>query len=124
MRLFKLTSLCAAAVGVALGGFTSVDVAPSGDGALPKVAISFGAPAAEAHVRSWAHPHPHGPARRAARRTTRRAIARAAYRTSVAGCLYRAPYYVCDGVYFEPEVRDGVTVYAEIDVNVDVDVDR
>ena len=46
--------------------------------------------------------------RRVARRTTRRVIRR---HTLSAGCLWRAPYHYCGGVYYEPIVESGTTVY-------------
>ncbi len=46
--------------------------------------------------------------RRVARITTRRVIRR---HTLSAGCLWRAPYHYCGGVYYEPIVESGTTVY-------------
>ncbi len=46
--------------------------------------------------------------RRVARRTTRRVIRR---HTLAAGCLWRAPYHYCGGVYYQPIVESGATVY-------------
>jgi len=46
--------------------------------------------------------------RRVARRTTRRVIRR---HTLSAGCLWRAPYHYCGGVYYQPIVESGATVY-------------
>lgn len=112
-RILRLPTLCAAAIGLGLGGFTTIE-APTTEAGSTALSLSFGAPAAEAHVRPWAHPHPHGPARRAARR---------AYRHSVAGCVYYAPYYRCGAVYYAPVVENGETVYVEIDIDVDVDAD-
>ncbi len=55
-------------------------------------------------------------ARRHARRTTRRVARRTMRRvirrhTLSAGCLWRAPYHYCGGVYYEPIVESGTTVY-------------
>ena len=55
-------------------------------------------------------------ARRHARRTTRRVARRTTRRvirihTLSAGCLWRAPYHYCGGVYYEPIVESGTTVY-------------
>ena len=49
--------------------------------------------------------------RRTVRRTARRTARRVARRTSVANCVFRAPYYYCSGVYYRPIVENGVTVY-------------
>ncbi len=53
--------------------------------------------------------------RRHARRTTRR-VARRTIRviriTTLPGrCAWRAPYHYCGGVYYEPIVESGTTVY-------------
>ncbi len=55
-------------------------------------------------------------ARRHARRTTRRVARRTMRRvirrhTLSAGCLWRAPYHYCGGVYYQPIVESGTTVY-------------
>ncbi len=49
--------------------------------------------------------------RRTARRTTRRVIRRS---TLPAGCVWRAPYHYCGGVYYEPIVESGGTVYVVV----------
>ncbi len=46
--------------------------------------------------------------RRVARRTTRRVIRR---HSLPYGCAWRAPYHYCGGVYYEPIVESGTTVY-------------
>ncbi len=46
--------------------------------------------------------------RRVARRTTRRAIRR---HSLPHGCAWRAPYHYCGGVYYQPIVESGTTVY-------------
>lgn len=46
--------------------------------------------------------------RRTARRTTRRVIRR---NTLPSGCAWRAPYHYCGGVYYQPVVESGTTVY-------------
>ena len=46
--------------------------------------------------------------RRVARRTTRRVVRRA---TLPGGCLWRAPYHYCGGIYYRPIVEGGTTVY-------------
>lgn len=51
-------------------------------------------------------------ARRTARRTSRRVTARNDYlRTLPGGCARRGAYYYCGGVYYQPIVQDGATVY-------------
>ena len=51
--------------------------------------------------------------RYAARRTTRRTTRRTVRRLTVlpAGCAWRAPYHYCGGVYYQPVVEAGTTVY-------------
>ncbi|MDN3720206.1 hypothetical protein QW131_15845 [Roseibium salinum] len=57
-----------------------------------------------------AYAAPRNVARRTSRRTTRRVV----NRTSVAGCnAYRA-YYNCGGVYYQPVVQNGTTVYVVV----------
>ncbi len=46
--------------------------------------------------------------RRVARRTTRRVIRR---HSLPYGCAWRAPYHYCGGVYYQPIVESGTTVY-------------
>ena len=46
--------------------------------------------------------------RRVARRTTRRVIRR---HSLPYGCAWRAPYHYCGGVYYQPIVEGGTTVY-------------
>jgi hypothetical protein len=51
-------------------------------------------------------------ARRTARRTTRRTSARINYYASLpAGCVLHGAYHYCGGVYYQPVVQDGATVY-------------
>lgn len=51
-------------------------------------------------------------ARRTARRTTRRTAARHSYYNSLPrGCVWRPPYHHCGGIYYQPQVVDGRTVY-------------
>ena len=49
--------------------------------------------------------------RRTARRTTRRVVRRT---TLPVGCAWRAPYHYCGGVYYEPIVESGTTVYVVV----------
>ncbi len=48
---------------------------------------------------------------RVARRTTRRVIRR---HSLPYGCAWRAPYHYCGGVYYQPIVESGTTVYIVI----------
>ncbi len=52
--------------------------------------------------------HGHRTARRVARRTTMRVIRR---HSLAHGCVWRAPYHYCGGVYYQPIVESGATVY-------------
>ncbi len=60
----------------------------------------------------------YGEARRVARRTSRRTSRRWAYGTYYSylpsGCYWLSPYYNCAGVYYEPVVEDGTTVYVVV----------
>ena len=49
--------------------------------------------------------------RRVARRTTRRIIRR---HTLPNKCAWQDPYYYCGGVYYEPIVESGTTIYIVI----------
>lgn len=54
-------------------------------------------------------------ARRTARRTTRRTERRQDYLRSLpAGCVWRAPYHFCGGVYYAPRVVDGANVFVVV----------
>lgn len=68
--------------------------------------ISFGVEKAYARGRSVA--------RRTSRRVTRRTVSRVASRTSIAGCGLYNSYYNCGGVYYQPIVQNGTTVYVVI----------
>ncbi len=53
-----------------------------------------------------------GQVRRTSRRTARRTSRRVARRHSLpSGCAWRAPYHYCGGVYYQPIVESGTTVY-------------
>ncbi len=54
-----------------------------------------------------------GQVRRTSRRTARRTTRRVNRRTSLpsSGCAWRAPYHYCGGVYYQPIVESGTTVY-------------
>ncbi len=56
-----------------------------------------------------------GHARRTSRRVARRITMRVIRRhTLPAGCAWRAPYHYCGGVYYEPIVESGTTVYVVV----------
>ena len=54
--------------------------------------------------------------RRVSRRTSRRTAARtSAYLHALpAGCVWRAPYHYCGGVYYQPVQQSGQTVYVVV----------
>ncbi len=53
-----------------------------------------------------------GHARRTSRRVARRITMRVIRRHTLPGvCWWRAPYHYCVGVYYQPIVESGVTVY-------------
>ncbi len=53
-----------------------------------------------------------GQVRRTSRRTARRTTRRVIRRNSLPhGCAWRAPYHYCGGVYYQPIVESGTTVY-------------
>ena len=55
---------------------------------------------------------PAGQNRRVARRTARRTTNRNDYYNSLpAGCVRRNAYWYCGGVYYQPVVQNGTTVY-------------
>lgn len=61
---------------------------------------------------SAASAQPAGQDRRVARRTARRTSARQNYYHSLpAGCVRRNAYWYCAGVYYQPVVQNGTTVY-------------
>ena len=60
-------------------------------------------------VTDSAYAAPRHAARRTVRRTTRRTVSRLT--VLPAGCAWRAPYHYCGGVYYQPVVEGGTTVY-------------
>ena len=102
MARLKLVALTL--MGCALGLFASVDgnrvSSVSGNTTSLEVSIS------KAHAARRGRGRRTG--RRVARRTTRRIIRRAVLPRS---CLWRAPYHYCGGVYYQPIVESGTTVY-------------
>ncbi len=71
--------------------------------------VKFGTGAALSIVTDSAYAAPRHAARRTARRTTRRTVRRLT--VLPAGCYWRAPYHYCGGVYYQPIVESGTTVY-------------
>ncbi len=102
MTRVKLAALTL--MGCALGLFGSVDgnrvSSVSGNTTSLEVSIS------KAHAARRGRGHRTG--RRVARRTTRRVIRR---HTLPGGCVWRAPYHYGGGVYYEPVVESGTTIY-------------
>ena len=77
------------------------------DGA--RLDVTLAVPSAEARVGRPATPLS---VAGVARRTTRRTVRRINYYSVLpAGCYWRAPYHYCGGIYYEPVVQDGTTVY-------------
>ena len=94
----KAKFLSVFAVALAVGVFTgSVNVG------------KFGTSSALSIVTDSAVAAPRHAARRTARRTTRRTVRRLT--VLPAGCAWRAPYHYCGGVYYQPVVEGGTTVY-------------
>ncbi len=94
----KSNLLSVVVVTLAVGVFTEpINVGKFLSGAGPSV-ITDSAYAAPRHA-----------ARRTARRTTRRTVRRLT--VLPAGCAWRAPYHYCGGVYYQPVVEGGTTVY-------------
>ena len=74
---------------------------------------NFGTGAALSLVMDSAYAAPRHAARRTGRRTARRTTRRTVRRLTrlPAGCYWRAPYHYCGGVYYQPIVESGTTVY-------------
>ena len=96
MKKVKLLSVFAAALAVGLFN-GSVNVG------------KFGTDTGLSIVTNSAYAAPRHAARRTARRTTRRTVRRLT--VLPAGCAWRAPYHYCGGVYYQPVVEGGTTVY-------------
>ncbi len=99
----RLKFVTLALIGCALGFAGNMDVnkisGPSGSTKTFEVTVSK-AYAGRRHARRTK--------RRVARRTTRRFVRRA---TLPGRCVWRAPYHYCGGVYYQPIVESGATVY-------------
>ncbi len=99
----KLKLVALTLVGFALGFVGTVDVyevsSPS------ELALPFALKISEANARGGRAVRT---TRRVARRTTRRVIRRS---TLPHSCVWHSPFYYCGGVYYQPVVQSGVTVY-------------
>lgn len=104
MRIFSLV----VAAAVACGGFL-LSPTEGGDEVGGVGVLTLGVAPAEASRR--------GEVRRTARRTSRRTARRTSRRTTrrltalPGGCARRGGYYYCGGVYYQPIVENGSTVY-------------
>ena len=102
----KLLIAASTVIGCALVFTGSVDLnkGSSRSGITLPVEVSISkAYAGRGHVRRTS--------RRTARRTTRRVTRRS---TLPGGCAWRAPYHYCGGVYYQPIVESGTTVYVVV----------
>ena len=99
----RMKILTAAVVGFAVGSTGTVEFVPQSLSAPLGLELGF----SEAHAQ-------HGQSRRVARRTSRRTTTRVNYRQSVSGCSPYNAYYNCGGVYYQPVVQDGTTVYVVV----------
>jgi hypothetical protein len=95
--------LIAAAVACTAVFFTEFRVEHTGD---ERPRVSLGVSEAEAL------PYHRRVARRTARRTSRRVARRHAFLP--AGCPLMGAYYYCGGVYYQPVVEQGKTVYVVV----------
>lgn len=86
-----------ALVALSLGLVADVSVEPTPAATQLAVVVTVG----------QAHAAPRNVARRTSRRTARRVVRR----TSIAGCAPYRAYYNCGGVYYQPVVENGTTVY-------------
>ena len=95
--------IAAALIGSAVGLTGTIESSPN----LSIAPLTLGLGLSEAHAQ-------YGQARRVSRRTSRRTTRRVNYRQSVAGCSPYNAYYNCGGVYYQPVVQDGTTVYVVV----------
>ena len=99
--------LTATVFGLAIGLFGGIEGGPdAGTSGVSLLSFEFGIPTAQAG-RAQARRG----TRRVSRRTSRRTSRRVARRHSIAGCGLYMTYYNCGGVYYQPYVENGVTVY-------------
>ncbi len=109
MRIIKWT-VAGAALAIGLGlSVTVTPVTPMSDTSRIGVpGLSIGVQQAEAQT---VRAHSRRVSRRTARRTTRR---QSYIRSLPGGCAWRAPYHYCGGVYYQPVVQSGSTVYVVV----------
>ena len=108
MTRVKLVALTL--IGCALGLFGSIDRnrVSSVSGNTMSLEVSISKAYAARRGRGHRRAHARRTTRRVARRTTRRVVRRAVL---PGGCLWRAPYHYCGGIYYRPIVESGTTVY-------------
>ncbi|MEM0905952.1 MAG: hypothetical protein AAGJ94_01220 [Pseudomonadota bacterium] len=100
-----LRKVFTALAGFLIGWGTSLSLTAPTDGLPVSVTVGVSASFAQSP----------GTPRRVARRTSRRTARRTAYRNSLpGGCVRRNAYYYCGGVYYQPVVQNGVTVYVVV----------
>lgn len=103
MQLLTRTLAGAAALAIGL----SADVIPQGTGTDGAGLLGFAAASADTV----------GTTRRVARRTARRTTRRNDYiNTLPAGCVRRNAYWYCGGIYYQPVVQNGRTVYIVVNL--------
>lgn len=104
----QMTRLLAGAAAVAFGLGVNVPPASTPDGTSRSALLQFSTASAE---------QPVGQNRRVSRRTARRTTRR---RTSIntlpAGCVRRNAYWYCGGIYYQPVVQGGRTVYVVVNL--------
>ncbi len=99
-RIMRLKSFTAAMFSVVIGLSVSVQPVPTATNFLGSIPFKLSEAKAQ-----------YGQARRVSRRTARRTTRRVARRTSIAGCSPYRAYYNCGGVYYQPVMESGTTVY-------------
>ena len=104
LRKILTTGSFAAAFVVGLGFHPAIDTAPE----TGTVSLTLAHETAEAQ-------NYRAQSRRVSRRTARRTSRRQAYLRSLpAGCVLRGAYHYCGGVYYQPVVQSGATVYVVV----------
>ncbi len=101
MRKLLIAASTVIACALVFAGSMDFDTVSGRSGLTMPVEVMFSkAYAGKAHVRRSS--------RRVARRITRRFVRR---HRLPSGCAWRAPYHYCRGVYYQPIVESGTTVY-------------
>ena len=107
MRIFLTRTLLAG--GIAVAALFGTDVVPSQGSGESRITVSGSTAEAGPRERRRAARRK---VRRTARRTARRVERRNDYLRSLpGGCVWRAPYHYCRGIYYRPAVVDGVNVF-------------